>query len=93
MLLSLLMKQEIGVTVLLEHYEGDEYWSARVPAIEGCVIDVKSPEAEEVSTAIIPEIEYFINRDPSLLENLKREPKHVLQEIRFQLNDPSDISK
>lgn len=82
--------QEIDVTVLLEHYEGDEYWSARVPAIEGCVVDVKSPE--EVSTAIIPEIEYFIKRDPLLLENLKRKPKYILQEIRFPLNNPSSIS-
>lgn len=82
--------QEIEVTVLLEHYEGDEYWSASVPAIEGCVVDVKSPE--EVSGVIIPEIEYFVKRDPSLLENLNQKPRYMLQEIHFSLNNPSSIS-
>lgn len=70
---------EIKVDILLEHYEGEENWTARVPLLENCLAEGSTPQ--EASKAIIPELEYFTHNQPQVLDQLKRRPKFILSEV------------
>lgn len=79
------MKKELEVTVLTEHHEGEKYWSASVPLIEGCLAEGKTPQ--EAAQNIIPEIKYFIEHYPNLVEDLKKEPEFELINVKTLLTD------
>lgn len=77
--------KEIKVTVLLEHYEGEENWTATVPLIKNCLAEGSTPE--EASQAVMPEIEYFVDCQPELLERLERQPEFRLATVDFVVED------
>lgn len=75
------------VAVLLEHHQGDEMWTARVPLVDGCLAEGASQGAARL--AIIPELQYFLKRDPALLQALKNPPELVLTTINLGIPENS----
>lgn len=71
--------KEIKVTVLLEHHEGEEYWSASVPLINGCFADGRTPE--EATKAVTSEIRDWIRSNPDLLNVLEKQPRFLITEV------------
>lgn len=71
--------EKIKVTVLLEHYAGDEMWTASVPLIPGCLAE--GPTLEEASEAILPEIEEFVQAEPVLLARIKEQPEFFITQV------------
>lgn len=74
---------EIPVTILVEHFEGDENWTAVVPLIEGCQAEGSTPE--EAAQEIIPLIKDFVHNDPERKVYLEAKPEFRLLEIRVDL--------
>ena len=77
--------REILVDAILEHHEGDENWTVKVPLIEGCLAEVSDPK--EAAEAIVPEIQYFLRHQPGLLETLQKPPEIRLTKVRVPLEE------
>ncbi|MBI4084820.1 MAG: hypothetical protein HY431_02840 [Candidatus Levybacteria bacterium] len=75
--------ENIKVAVLLEHYEGEENWTASIPVIPGCLAEAPTPEA--AAQAIIPEIEFFTSNDPAALEAVQQQPEFLLTEVEIPI--------
>lgn len=72
------------VAVLLERHPGDARWAALVPAIEGCLAEGVTPEA--AIEAIIPEIQYFLDKDPGLIDILRDKLELLLTEVEVPVD-------
>lgn len=80
--------REIDVDVLLEHYEGEESWTATVPLIDNCVAEGLT--REQAKAAVKPQIEYFIRTQPELLEDLEMNPEFELAKVTIQVEPPEE---
>lgn len=74
---------EVKVAVLLEHHNEDEMWTSHTPLIEGCLAE--GPNPEEATKAIVPEIHYFLRRNPKLIESLENPPEFQLSSVNIQI--------
>ena len=77
------MKKEINITVLLEHHKEDKMWTSHTPLIEGCLAE--GSNREEATKAIVPEIQYFLKRNPEIIESLENPPEFQLSSVNIQI--------
>jgi len=80
-------KTEVKVTVLLEHHEGDQNWTAHVPLIPGALEEGSTPD--EAAQNVIPVVKDLAN-DSLVLEDLKTQPEFQLREVTIQIPNGTD---
>ncbi len=80
------MTEKLKVPVLLEQYPG-EGWTCYVPRVDGCMSEGDS--IEQAKEGIVPEIEYFANRHPEILDILKNSAIYQISEVEVDLNNVS----
>lgn len=77
--------KEIRIPVLLEHYEGEEAWTATVPQIDRCLAE--GADKEEAKGKIVRQIQDFIDDDPALLQDLDNVPEMEIEYVNVPIGN------
>lgn len=85
-------QETLKVTLLLEHHEGEEMWTAHVPTLESQPDAQFVPLAEgrtpqEAAAAIVPDLTDGVQRFPGLADQLKSAPRFEITQVDIPIHN------